>query len=367
MDDFIDYYAILGVTNKATTEEIKRAYRDKCFILHDDRMQTAPESARKRAHEELKLVNRAYDVLKDARKRKDYDAQWIALKDKPKPVVEPRNIQFGNVKPGETRTASFVVRNDGGPYRTISIPNPGTWVTLAEWHSVSTSDELPLKVSIRAEAPTKGKKFSEIITVKLDDEKAHVAVSLSIKRGPHSIAKEIEEQISKPLSHVGKNKRLCSLLFVFALSLVGLGISAHIGSFIPFWLLLSFSVIFSVEKWLSYYIYARKYKIVGKIYRLVLNLSVLSLLGLLISSCVLLFTQQFLQSPLIGSFLFLTELIALIWLSRVVSRNSWRQPSMKLTVFCVICLFLVFSFAGVQPMAHYKDVAIAKIANFVSD
>lgn len=362
MDNFTDYYAILGVTNKATAEEIKRAYRDKCFILHPDRFQTVPETARKRAEEELKLVNKAYEILKDARKRKDYDTQWETLKNKPKPVVEPKNIQFRDVKPGEIRTASFIVRNAGGPYRTISIPNPGTWVTLAEWHSVSTSDELPLKVSIQAEAPHKGKKLSEIITVKLDDEKAQVAVSLNTKRKPRSIVEEIEEEISKPLSYIRNRKWLCSLLLVFALSLVGLGISVRIGSFIPLWVLLGVSVIYSIEKWSGYY--TVKHKNVGRIYRLILNLSTLSLLGLLIWSGVSLFTQQFMRSPLIGSLLFLAEFAVFIWLCRVVSRNSWRQPSMKLTVFCLICLFLIFSFAGVQPLSTYKDSLFNSISTY---
>ena len=168
----------------------------------------------------------------------------------------------------------------------------------------------------------------------------------------------------KKLSTI-KNKRwLLSLLFVLALSLAGWGISVLIGSFIPLWLLLGFSIIYSIEKWLSYY--TRKYKIVGKIYRLILNLSALSLLGLLIWSGVSLFTQQFTQSPLIGSLLFLLELAVFIWLCKIISRNSWRRPSMKLTLACLICMFVVFSFAGVQPFSNYKDEAIGKIANFIN-
>jgi hypothetical protein len=163
----------------------------------------------------------------------------------------------------------------------------------------------------------------------------------------------------KRLSNIKNKPWLLSLLFVFALSLAGWGISALISSLIPFWLLLWFSLIFSTEKWLSHY--TGKHKIVGKVYRLILNLAVLSLLGLLIWSGVLLFTQQFMQSPLIGSLLFILELGVFIWLCRVVSRNGWRQPSMKLTVFSVIGLFLIFSFAGVQPMTGYKDIAIEKI------
>jgi hypothetical protein len=163
----------------------------------------------------------------------------------------------------------------------------------------------------------------------------------------------------KKLSNIKNKKWLLSLLFVFALSLAGWGIKVLIGSFIPLWLLLGFSVIYSIEKWLSYY--TMKHKIVERIYKLILNLSVLSLLGLLIWSGVLLFTQQFMQSPLIGSLVLLGELVVFIWLCRIVSKNSWRQPSMKLTVISLICLFLIFSFAGVQPMADYKDMAIDKI------
>ena len=162
--------------------------------------------------------------------------------------------------------------------------------------------------------------------------------------------------MSRKLSSI-KNKRwLLSLLFVFALSLVGWRIHVLIGSFIPFSLLLGFSVIYSIEKWLSYP--TIRHKTVGRIYRLILNLSVLSLLGLLVWSGVL---QQFMQSPLIGSLLFVFELAIFIWLCRVVSKNSWRQPSMKLTIFSLICLFLIFSFAGVQPITDYKNVAIDKI------
>ena len=168
----------------------------------------------------------------------------------------------------------------------------------------------------------------------------------------------------KKLSNIKNKKGVLSLLFVLALSLAGWGISVLICSFIPLWLLLGFSIIFSIEKWLSYY--TRKYKIVGKIYRLILNLSALSLLGLLIWSGVSLFTQQFMQSPLIGSLLFLLELAVFIWLCRIVSRNSWRRPSMKLTVACLICIFVVFSFAGVQPFSNYKDEAVEKITSFIN-
>ncbi|MFO7773515.1 MAG: hypothetical protein R6V59_06230 [Dehalococcoidia bacterium] len=152
------------------------------------------------------------------------------------------------------------------------------------------------------------------------------------------------------------------ILLIGALSIVGLIASRFVGSLIPFWLLFGSSIFYSIEKWLGYY--TRKYRTVGKIYRLILNLSALSLLGLLVWSGASLFTQQFMQSPLIGSFVFLLEIAVFIWLCRVISKNGWRQPSMKLTVFSLICLFFIFSFAGVQPLSDYKDSLFNSVSSY---
>ena len=61
------------------------------------------------------------------------------------------------------------------------------------------------------------------------------------------------------------------------------------------------------------------------------------------------------------------EFIFFIWIWRVVAKNSWRWPSMKLTGFTLICLFLVFAFAGVQPMSSYKDTTLSKIQDAFSN
>lgn len=161
------------------------------------------------------------------------------------------------------------------------------------------------------------------------------------------------------------NKILFSTIFISALSLAGWGISTLIGSYIPLYLLIGFSVIFSSEKWLDYY--TRKNKIIGKAYRLFLNLTIISLFVLLIWSGFLLFNHQFMHSPLAGSLVFIAEICMFIWLCRVVARNSWRQPSMKLTVASVVCLFLIFAFAGVQPMSVYKDKVVSAITTYLSD
>ncbi|GII81258.1 chaperone protein DnaJ 1 [Sphaerisporangium rufum] len=63
-----DYYAVLGVSKTATAEEIKKAYRRLARKYHPDANQGNTETEAK-----FKQVSEAYDVLSDAKRRKEYD------------------------------------------------------------------------------------------------------------------------------------------------------------------------------------------------------------------------------------------------------------------------------------------------------
>jgi molecular chaperone DnaJ len=63
-----ELYKTLGVSKKATDEEIKKAYRKLARQYHPDRN---PEDAE--AEERFKEISAAYDVLGDPEKRKEYD------------------------------------------------------------------------------------------------------------------------------------------------------------------------------------------------------------------------------------------------------------------------------------------------------
>jgi molecular chaperone DnaJ len=63
-----DYYKILGVDEKASPEEIKKAYRKLAKKYHPD---ANPDDAQ--AAERFKEVNEANEVLSDSKKRKQYD------------------------------------------------------------------------------------------------------------------------------------------------------------------------------------------------------------------------------------------------------------------------------------------------------
>ena len=67
--DSLGYYAILGVSQDADFQEIKKSYRKLAKKYHPDRNKSV------HAEETIKKINEAFETLADRRKRKQYDRE----------------------------------------------------------------------------------------------------------------------------------------------------------------------------------------------------------------------------------------------------------------------------------------------------
>src|SRR6266700_3628788 len=77
-----DLYGLLGVHPGASSEEIRRAYRQRAMLWHPDRNSSAD------AEETFKLIRSAYDVLRDRSRRSDFDRDAAARAERASATAE---------------------------------------------------------------------------------------------------------------------------------------------------------------------------------------------------------------------------------------------------------------------------------------
>ena len=83
MTDSKGYYAILGVSEKASYPEIKRTYRRLARKYHPDRNSSAF------AEDMIKKINAAFEVLSDETKRTQYDRMEFDSAPAPESAPQP--------------------------------------------------------------------------------------------------------------------------------------------------------------------------------------------------------------------------------------------------------------------------------------
>jgi hypothetical protein len=348
----------IGVPTTANQDEIRAQYMYKVQLLHPDKNVGLPERTRKQAEEELKLVNVAYSYLKDVRN----NTTAIA----PKLKVSPKNIRFSDMAPGRSKSTQIRIESIGGTYTKFWMGDPPeSWLRIVEVKSVS-NDPLPLDITIEATAvgtPKERRTFSLPIRLENEKNKTKDETTLAIEmiESDHVDATGEAPVATPSRKHVTLSSRSKLLALLLVPAAIGLVIFAYLKSLIPFYMLIAFSITFMVDKWFKSPIY--KYHPLGIAYRVLLNVGFLAFLGFGIWSVTKLFSGHFMTSPLIGSLVFIGEGVFLIWLGILVGRNSWRRPSMKLTVAALIATFLIFAFAGVEPMATYKNNFLSHFNN----
>ncbi len=166
---------ILGVAPDATEQQIKDAYHALAQLLHPDVHQQKSEKVRKKAEDEFKKVNQAYDILKDLQNRPS---------PKPKLEVQPDHIIFNDVAARQIQTAFFDVRYQGDASgKNFGYDEP-TWVTIVDYFRISPSTLLPIRVEIEVTGQDWDKSYEEYITVRLNGEEAKVKVELQTSSAP---------------------------------------------------------------------------------------------------------------------------------------------------------------------------------------
>ncbi len=72
--EFVDYFELLGVAESADTETLARAFRSKAKETH-------PDASKREEYDEFALLQDAYDILKDEKKRRRH--------------IDERKVEYG--------------------------------------------------------------------------------------------------------------------------------------------------------------------------------------------------------------------------------------------------------------------------------
>lgn len=106
-----DYYSVLGVKYGASTQEIRKAYKEKCKALHPD-VNDDPDATRI-----MQEVNEAYRVLSDKYLRFKYDEEYTSTSKGGDSCWSDENVYYDP----HSDTDSYVYSN----WHRYS--NPDTW------------------------------------------------------------------------------------------------------------------------------------------------------------------------------------------------------------------------------------------------
>jgi len=107
---------------------------------------------------------------------------------KPVPVSDRTYFVFNDLKKGQVKQGSFIIRNIGGPFKNIDISVPDEEKFLEIIDSKPLSEEqtgrLPLKITFKARAASWSKSYTNTIIVRLDGQDERIVVDLDTQTKP---------------------------------------------------------------------------------------------------------------------------------------------------------------------------------------
>lgn len=189
-----DYYNMLGLDKKATTEDIKKAYRKLAMKWHPDK-----NPNNKAAEEKFKKISEAYAVLSDPKKKEEYDTFGSTEQFRQRYTQEDifRGFDLNDI----LRSFGF---GDGGSGATTFRTNRGGGFTFSQDGSFSDIFEGGRQ---RFRTPQKGQDFEYNLTITLEDSVfgAEKKLALQKEQGVEEINFKIPAGINS-----GKKLRLAA-------------------------------------------------------------------------------------------------------------------------------------------------------------
>lgn len=94
----MNYYEVLDVSRTATQKDIRRAYLELAQIYHPDRLRSMRQNVRKRAEDKMKMINKAYTVLRNPVERASYDSKLAQqyIEDRSRQIILTNPIEEEN-------------------------------------------------------------------------------------------------------------------------------------------------------------------------------------------------------------------------------------------------------------------------------
>lgn len=99
------HYETLGVKPSASTSEIRKAYLRRARALHPDRQLDRSEADARKAEEAMQVVNAAWDILSDPKKKSEYDKRLGGGRTGGASTVQ-RSQQSAQQRPAQPRPAN---------------------------------------------------------------------------------------------------------------------------------------------------------------------------------------------------------------------------------------------------------------------
>jgi curved DNA-binding protein len=189
-----DYYKLLGLDKKASTEDIKKAYRKLALKWHPDK-----NPNNKAAEERFKKISEAYAVLSDPKKREEYDTFGSADQFRQRYTQEDifRGFDLNDI------LRSFGFGDAGGQGSRTFRTNRGGGFTFTQGGSFS--DMFEGERQRFSHVPQKGQDFEYNLSITLEDSVFGAEKKLALQKDDH--VDEINFKIP-PGINSGKKLRL---------------------------------------------------------------------------------------------------------------------------------------------------------------